>query len=270
MTKKTKILLAGGIAGATSLIGVFLVLWFALWMPPTKADYAAAKSDADKILTFKSSTRVNEFIKVVNTQYTNGETGKALLDSVAVEHQNAIEAANNRGEFAAQVGKSKALRDPEVKKAFDTYAPIEARYGKYIHNYTDEYVKYMSSAAVCGKVYRGFDSKDRTLKAIAKTNAERVKVCKAELTILDNSPMPPFASYAKEFKEVVTERQSILDKVANRTMKSSAAVPLIAANNKRYKEIWPHEEMKKYRETQILHGELQKLIDLLDKKTKSA
>ena len=266
MNKQKKLLLAGGIAGAIALIGmVLLVLWLTLWTPPSKQDFAAAKKTADKIIEYQGTVELGKFTAAMNAEYRAGRSGQAALDAASDERQRAVNAADSRAKLAEQLRASKALRDPEVKKAFDTYASVEATYGAYIRNFASEYPKYMESAMSCMKVFK-LSPESKSYKEIAEAHAATNKACLNDLAKLEKSPLPPYVAYAKEFKGVVNERQKVFDGLANNTVTPTAAVKRIAATNDKYRTIWPQDEVDKYRKTQTFDGELKKLADVLGEK----
>lgn len=268
MNKKVAFMLAGGITAAILLIGVvILALWLTLWMPPSKEDFAAAKKDAEKIVDYNGLTQMNKFTGAVNTQYRAGKSGQALVDATNTERQTALEAVDNRARVAEQLGKSRVLRDVEVKKAYDVYAPVEASFGAYVRNYINEYPKYMTSVVSCTKAFN-LSAAGKTYKQLAETHATYKKTCLEDLAILEKSPLDPYRAYAKEFKDVVNERQTVLDGVANKTMATATAVKRLTAANQKYLTIWPHEELKEYRKKQSFSGQLKKLIEILGKKEK--
>lgn len=268
MSKKMKLLLAGGIAGAILLIGVvILTLWLAVWMPPSKDDFVKAKKDAEKIVEYSGLTQMNDFAKAMNVKYREGKTGQELVDATKAERQKTLEAIDNRAKLAEQLRGSRVLRDAEVKKSFDVYAPIEVTFDAYVRNYTNEYPKYLTSVVSCSKPFN-LGAKATTLKEAAKAHGEYGKVCLEDLAKLEKSPLPPYVKYAKEFKDVINERQKVLDGAANGTITAQAATPRITASNGKYRTIWPNDALKEYRKTQMFNGELKKLIEVLDKKAK--
>lgn len=264
MSRKAKIILIS-VAGVLAVGVIAAVLYLTLWMPPTKQDFTDAKKDAEKIIEYKGLTQVNDFIKVINKQYYAGKTGQELADSAKKERDQAVNAANKRAELAEKLSKSRVLRDAEVKKLYDVYAPIEVTYGAFIRNYTTEYPKYMTSAASCSKTFK-LGAANKSFAQIAETHAEYRKVCLKDLAVLEKSPITPYVAYAKEFKALVNERQKIFDDIVSKDLTLKNAIPKIEASNKKYDSIWVQEEMKEYRKKQVFDGELQALTDLLDKK----
>ncbi|HEY1085974.1 MAG TPA: hypothetical protein VGE34_04600 [Candidatus Saccharimonadales bacterium] len=266
MTKKTKLLLIGGIAGFILLFGVILLtLWLTLWMPPSKEDFTDAKKTAEKIVSYEGLKQVNAFITATNAQSKAGKTGQALIDSVKTEREKALEAVDNRSNLADELSKSKVLRDADVKKLFDVYFPIEDRYGKYITNYVNEYPVYLTSSVSCVKPFN-LGAAGKTIKQLAELHETYGKTCLADLAKLEKSPIPAYVKYAKEFKAVINERQKALDGVATGSMTDAAAAKHINTTNARYLTIWPTDEMKKYRKSQTFSGELKKLIEVLGQK----
>ncbi len=268
MTKKTKLLLAGGIAGAILLIGgVILTLWLAVWMPPSKDDFVKAKKDAEKIIEYSGLTQMNAFGDAMNVQYRKGKTGQELVDATKQERQKTLEAVDNRAKLAEQLRGSRVLRDAEVKKAYDAYAPIEVTFDAYVRNYVNEYPKYLTSVVSCSKPFNlGVEAK--TLKEAAQVHGKYGKICLEDLARLEKSPLPPYVTYAKEFKAMINERQKVLDGFANGTIKAKDATPRITATNEKYRTIWPNDKLKEYRKSQLFNGELKKLTEVLAKKAK--
>lgn len=270
MPKKTKLLLIGGITGGAVVIGaVLLVLWLTVWSLPTKEDFVAAKKDAETIANHSALSEVGKFITATNAQYNAGKTGQALVEAGRAERDEAIEIADKRSRLAERLDKSKVLRDAEVKKAYEVYAPIEVRYRAYVHNYTNEYPVYLTSTASCRKTFN-LNAAGKSYKQLAKLHATYMKPCLADLAKLETSPIAPYVTYAKEYKDLVDDRQETLVGLANGTMTITAATKRLSAENEKYFTIYPQEEMKKYRKQQVFNGELKKLIKLLEKKAEQA
>lgn len=269
MSKKTKLLLAGGIAGFVLLVGVLLlVLWLTLWMPPSKADFAAAKKTADKIKEYKALDQLRTFANTTTIESRVGKSQQQLVDAVSKDRQKVMDLADKRSKAVEELRGSKVVRDAEVKKAFDAYAKAEARYQKYLHDFTEVYPVYRSSLVTCQAIYE-IGSKVKNVKELAAAHSTASKNCLVDLGKLEKSPLP-YAAYATKFKALVAERQVVFDAVNKGTLTVPQAAVRLNAIGDKYSssKISPSSAVVKYGNDAILHGELTKLVELLNKNAK--
>ena len=267
-SKRKALQIAAIIGGVVALIGIAYAVWAIFLSPPNKQDFAEAKAKTEQIKKYSGTTLLREYNLKVIANSSEGFSQQKLVESVSSEKQKTLDALDSREKLAEEVGDSRVLRDDETKKAYDTYAAREERYSKYIQDYLEAYPLYVSSFDTCVDVFE-ITKKTTDDKELAKLHLEASKDCKQDLDSLAKSPITPFADYAKEFKRIVTERQKVFDGIKDGSLpveEASAKIKQLGADSS---ENNPTDGVNKYGDAALFNGELNKLVDVLKKKSES-
>ncbi|MES2876758.1 MAG: hypothetical protein V4678_04805 [Patescibacteria group bacterium] len=270
MNRKTLMIGGGVLAAAVILIVTLVTLSLTVWAQPSKQDFEAAKKAGEKIVTdYPGSVRLNAFFKAAVAEGRAGKTQDELVAAVADEKKAVVDTINSRRMIADTMAESRVLRDKETKKSFDTYYAREKSYDAYYLAYVDAFPRYYSSLVTCADIFQ-LTGKASDDKEFARLHNDASKDCLTDLNVLSKTSITPYANYANEFTRIVTERQKVFDAVAKDPLVAKvdggAKIKALAADQAKND---PTDAVITFAKDASFDGELDTLIDLLDKKAKA-
>jgi hypothetical protein len=266
VTKKKRILI--GVSGLALALAAGLVWWF-WFMPPSKNDFVAAKTIAEKISTYKGSALLREYTSAVSAASKEGGTYEQIVEKTTGQKTKLLDALKSRGENAEKLESSRVRRDKDVEAAYAVYAPQEKKYAAYLQGYAESYPAYVSSFRTCNKIFQiGRQTNDT--KEYGALHRVAAKDCLKDLEVLSKAPSKPFADYAKEFARIVNTRQKTFDGVENGSISYDEATESITKLGADLKKNDPNDEIIALSKRSLFHGELTKLIKVLGEKTDQA
>ena len=268
MNRKNLILI--GVAAVALIAAVIAILYFTLWIGPSKQDFADGKEKAEKISTYSGSELLSTYTSKISEGARTGLTQQKLADSAADEKKKLVEAITARETLAKELSGSRVVRDEDVKKAYDTYSAKETKYRTYMLGYADAFAPYRSSFATCIKTFQINDGVENDVTVLAGRHRTAAKPCLEDLAAVAKSPVTPLADYAKEFTRIINERQKVFDGLEKKTLDTDKAGERIKELGADYTKNDPITALQKYVGEARFDGELNALIKLLDDKAKAA
>jgi hypothetical protein len=199
-----KTLLAG--AGGLLLVTMFAVLYMVFWSPPSKTDFAQAQTQTEVI------KKTYESISEASTKYVD-QIKKSPDDTSAIAktYENAL---TDHAQKLADLGSQKALRDTEVRSAYEAFETKDKKFVAYSRGY----VALQKSFAVCIGLFQVTRETDGTPKAMATAHKKISEKCTPILKELQGSSVSVLSRYGSMFMKTMTERQKAFDDVANGSM----------------------------------------------------
>lgn len=135
--------------------------------------------------------------------------------AAALEEQEAL--AAERDEQTEAFGEQAALRDPELKEAFDTFAAASEEMNTFQDGYNESMPVFLRSLGVCTKIF-SVDVKEDELIAIPgvfaelwiKAHNKAAAPCLSLLDDLDQSRNYRIREYAANFRKVIDQRNDLM------------------------------------------------------------
>lgn len=269
MTTKKKAILIGAIIAAVALVGLAAyAVWAMFLAPPSKQDFANARATMQEVTKHRGSVGLSAFHVKVVERARAGDSQEKLLESTKSERNKTLETLETRARLIDELRSNPALRDKEVKQAFETFDARETRYSAYVRDYMDAFVPFRSSFVTCIKVFQINDEAGDDNRKLAGLHRTAAGPCLEDLDALAKSPMTPYADYGKEFARIIRERQEVFDGIENKTLAEKPAGDKLKQLANDYSNNDPTAEIRKYGEAAVFTDEIKTLTDLLERKVK--
>lgn len=251
-------------------ITTIVVLWLTVWAKPTAADYKAAQAAISDVRA--TTQKLSDSLVAYNQAVLENAKTERSYDQLAAKTKASKDAylklASERAAKIEQLGTLKAMRDKDVKKAYEAFTAQNAKFTAYTDGYADSFARFRQSLSSCADIFNLGTPGNLAGYAIAHKAASTD--CLADVDALAKTKSKPLADYGKKFAEIVRKRQTTFEEVAARKLTPDEGIANLRRYADDYNKMDPVTDLEKARKEASLTTQMDNLSRVVNDKLKQA